>query len=83
MDIPILAQNLSTLLAPFLPYLLRAGEKAAEEAGKRIGTDAWEKVKSLWARLSPKVEVSPILLEAVQNVASTPADPDAAIVLRY
>jgi hypothetical protein len=47
MDIPALAQDLTTLLGPFLPYLLKAGENAAEETGKQISTEAWERVKHL------------------------------------
>lgn len=37
MDIIALAQELSTFLTPFLPYLLKIGEKASEEAGKKLG----------------------------------------------
>lgn len=40
MDIPTIAHNLTTFLIPFLPYLLKAGEKAAEEAGKKLGEAA-------------------------------------------
>ncbi len=34
MDVTTLAKDLAVFLTPFLPYLLKAGEKAAEEAGK-------------------------------------------------
>jgi len=37
--------------------MLKASEKAAEEAGKKMGADAWEAVKALWAKLRPKVEI--------------------------
>jgi hypothetical protein len=33
MDVTTLAKDLAVFLIPFLPYLLKAGEKAAEEAG--------------------------------------------------
>jgi hypothetical protein len=59
MDIPTVVQDLTTFLVPFLPYLLKAGEKAAEEAGKHIGTDAWERVKHPWARLHLKGRPTP------------------------
>lgn len=32
-----LAQSITPFLAPFLPYLFKMGEKAAEEAGKKLG----------------------------------------------
>ena len=37
MDVTTLAKNLVVFLTPFLPYLLKAGEKAAEETGKKLG----------------------------------------------
>jgi hypothetical protein len=83
MDIPALAQDLTTLLIPFLPYLLKAGEKAAEEAGKHIGADTWDKVKNLWAKLYPKMEANSALREAAQDMVNTTDDPDAAVVLRF
>ena len=83
MDPQALAQVLTSVLAPVLPYLLKAGEKAAEEAGKRIAADTWEQAKALWARLRPKVEAKPAAQEAVLEVAANPQDDDALAVLRW
>ena len=44
-----IARQIVQFLAPFLPYLLKAGEKAAEEAGRRLGAAAWEQAQALWA----------------------------------
>jgi hypothetical protein len=77
-----LATTLAALLAPALPHLLKSGEKVAEEAGKVIGTQAWEQVKVLWERLRPKVEQRPAAKEAVDEVAHAPADEDAVAALR-
>jgi len=55
MDVSQLAQVVTTFLTPFLPYLLKVGAKAAEEAGKKFGADAWEQAKALWGKLRPKV----------------------------
>ncbi|QSJ18549.1 hypothetical protein JYQ62_07180 [Nostoc sp. UHCC 0702] len=87
MDVSIL----TTFLAPFLPYLLKAGEKAIEEAGKKLGEkfggDTWERAKSLWAKLSPKVESDPGTKALVQNVANAleknPADEIAKSTLQF
>jgi len=73
---------LTKLLAPFLPYLLKLGDKAAEEAAKKLGGDAWEKVKAIWAKLHPKVEAKPSASEAVLDVAQAPDDEDAIATLR-
>ena len=50
-------------LVPLLPYLLKAGEKAAEETGKAVGSQSLEWAKSIWSKLQRKVEAKPIALE--------------------
>ena len=67
MALQTLSQQLVTFLAPFLPYLLKMGEQAAEEAGKKLGAEAWEGAKALWAKLKPKVEAKPAAREAAQT----------------
>lgn len=73
---------LTKFLSPFLPYLLKLGDKAAEEAAKKLGGDAWEKVKAVWAKLRPKVEAKPSASEALIDVAEAPDDEDAIAALR-
>lgn len=82
MDPMILAGDLVDFLSPFFPYLVKVGEKAAEEAGKKLGVSAWERAKTLWSKLRPKVEAKIAAREAVQDVAKTPNDEDARTVLR-
>lgn len=74
--------QLTSFLAPFLPYLLKIGEQAAEETGKKLGAEAWEKAKALWGKLRPKVQASPAAQEAVQDAAANPDNPDAQAALR-
>ena len=66
---------LTAFLSPFLPALMRAGESAVEAAATRVGGEALEHAKSLWARLRPKVEGRPAAAEAASKVADTPDDP--------
>lgn len=73
---------LTKFLSPFLPYLLKLGDKAAEEAAKKLGGDAWEKVKVIWAKLRPQVEAKQSVQEAIIDVAETPDDEDAIAALR-
>jgi hypothetical protein len=82
MDVTMLANNLAVLPAPLLPYLLKAGEKAAEEAGKKLGGDAWDRAKGLWAKLRPKVKAKLPVQKAVQDAAATPNDEDIQAALR-
>lgn len=60
-----LAQKISAFLLPLLPYLLKVGDKAAEEVGKKIGGEGWERAKALWEKLRRK--------KAVEQVAQTAA----------
>jgi hypothetical protein len=71
-DYATLAIGVSTFLAPFLPYLVKGGEEAAKEAGKKFGAAAWERAQGLWGRLSPAVETRPAAREAVQDASTTP-----------
>ena len=82
MDIVALAGSLTTVLAPLLPYLLKAGEKAAEETGKTVAGQSLEWAKSIWSKLKPKVEAKPGALEAAQDVAQAPEDEDLQATLR-
>ena len=60
-----LAQKISAFLLPLLPYLLKVRDKAAEEVGKKIGGEGWERAKALWEKLRRK--------KAVEQVAQTAA----------
>ena len=53
-----LAQTVTNFLEPFLPYLIIGTKKAAEEAGKKVGSDVWEKGKNLWGNCIPKKNLS-------------------------
>jgi hypothetical protein len=70
MDIAALASSVTTALVPLLPYLLKAGEKAAEETGKPVAGQGWEWAKSLWTKLKPKFETNPAALIAAQTLAA-------------
>ena len=82
MDISLLAQSVTALLTPYLPYLVKPGEKALEEISKKVGGEAWEGAKALWAKLWPKVEAKPAALEAAHDLAQAPDDADAQATLR-
>jgi hypothetical protein len=66
--------TLTAFLAPFLPYVLKTGERFASEAATRFGEEAWVQARRLWDRLRPKVEEEPLARAAVEGVASAPDD---------
>jgi hypothetical protein len=82
MDISSLASSLTTVLGPLLPYLLKAGEKVADETTNAVADQGLEWAKSIWAKLEPKVEAKEAALEAAQDVADAPEDEEAQIALR-
>lgn len=82
MDIVILTQALVALLAPLLPFLIKAGEKAVEEVGKKIGESAWNLAKRIWLRLMPKINASPAAKEAVNDLVKNPKDADYLAAFR-
>ena len=59
------------------------GERAAEEAGRRLGTEAWEGARALWGKLRPKVEAKPAAQEAVQDLAANPQNEKAQTALQW
>ena len=65
---------LVTFLAPFLPYLLKAGESAATAAAQALGEGAWKRASSVWKKLWPRVEPKEAAREAVTDLAGRPDD---------
>ena len=82
MDIQLLADTLTIFLRPALPFLLKAGEKASEEAGKKLGTGVWDQAKQIWGKLRPAVDCEPMAKGASLQAADSPDDDDAQAALR-
>ena len=82
MGIATMYEELIKFLAPFLPFLMNAGNKVFDGMNTKAGEDAWDKSKAVWAKLKPKIETKPAALEAAEDVASSPNDKDLQIVLR-
>jgi hypothetical protein len=61
-------------LAPFLPYLVNAGRRAAEDAIEGLGAHAWEYAQTLWGKLHPGLAKRPAADEAVRDAAADPND---------
>ncbi|MEM6399042.1 MAG: hypothetical protein AAF757_02260 [Cyanobacteria bacterium P01_D01_bin.116] len=78
MDINLLVR----ILAPCLPFLMTFSNKAAEGASQKVGEDIWNKVKTIWGKLQPKVKAKEAAQEAARDVAKNPEDEDSQAALR-
>jgi hypothetical protein len=78
MDIAVL----TAFLSPFLPFLIKLGEKAAETAAEKFGDDAWSKAKAIWSKLQPKVEAKEDAKVAAEQVAAKPESDARKAVLQ-
>ena len=72
MDYLQIATTATTLLVPLLSYLIRGGEKAAEEAGKKLGTAAWDKTKALYEAIRGKLAGDAYAKETLKRAAEKP-----------
>ena len=66
--------ELTKTLAPFIPYLVQAGQSFGDEAATRFGAEAWAHVQVIWARLAERLAGKPAAKEAVDDVANRPED---------
>jgi hypothetical protein len=77
---------LTAFISPFLPFLVKLGDKATAKATETIsgkfGEAAWTKAQAIWERLSPKVEGKESAKEAVIDVANNPEDQELRVVLK-
>ncbi|HEV7668570.1 MAG TPA: SUMF1/EgtB/PvdO family nonheme iron enzyme [Thermoanaerobaculia bacterium] len=72
MELAPLAEQVVAALAPALPFLLDKGATAADAAIKEMGKDAWEKAKSVWARLRGKIAKDEDAEKATEKLALDP-----------
>jgi hypothetical protein len=82
---PETAQTAATTvaaLAPFLPYLVKAGEKAAEKAGEVVFDTAKVKVGEIWRRISEHFKGNPKVETALKAVEVDPDNETARSQLR-
>ncbi len=83
MDSSTLAKDLVAFLIPFIPYLIKAGEKTSEEIGKRLGVQSWERAKKIWELMYPKIKSSQSANDSLTEIINNPGDSDAEASLRF
>jgi hypothetical protein len=74
--------ELTRLLTPALPLLVKGGEKLAEMTSEKLGGVAPELIKQIWVRLRRAIADRPAAQEAVQDLAAAPDDEDFHAALR-
>jgi hypothetical protein len=75
-------ETLMKVVVPALPFLYNARDKAIDGALKKMGEDSWGLAKGVWAKLWPQVEVSPLVIAAIDGVLVEPDDADRQVVLK-
>jgi hypothetical protein len=83
LDVTLLAKDITTLLVPAIPFLLKGGEKAFEEASKKIGGDTWELAKSTWEKLISLSKSNDEVGKAAGEIVNNPSDQDAQAALPF
>jgi hypothetical protein len=82
MDIATITSELMPALHQALPYLLKMGGKAAEEASKNIGADSWTFAKKLWGKLFPAAGQDPGVMTSMNEAAAEPDNGDRKDLLQ-
>lgn len=74
-----LAERVIDFIEPAIPYLIIGTKRAAEKAGKKLGSEIWKRMKELWEKLCS--EDCPELEIAARDVSVAPSDPEVKQVL--
>jgi hypothetical protein len=82
MDIAQLADAVAQMLAPALPALVQGGQTLITDAAKDLGTEAWERIKTLWGKLHGRGEQASAVTNAARDLNNAPKDPDALAAFR-
>jgi hypothetical protein len=81
MDWQQVATTAAALLTPLLPYLVKAGEGASTEIGKKIGVAAWEKIKALYETVREKFTGDAYAEETLKRATEKPESEDRRAAL--
>ena len=77
-----LATQVASLLAPFLPQLVKTGQALAEGVVDQVAKQKGDVAQALWDRLFPKMAETPATDTAVRDAAANPEDTDYQAALR-
>jgi len=85
LDASQLAKELSPMLIPLLPYLVKgmkiSGQELAKALGKKIGEKIPDAIVDLWNKLDQKFKNKPGAFDVIQRAIDTPQDGRLATLL--
>jgi hypothetical protein len=64
----------ATVVAILIPYLVRAGQRAAGQVADQLGDAAARLAEALWNRLGPIIRERPTAIEALEDAVARPDD---------
>lgn len=78
LDASQLAKELSPILIPLLPYLVKglkiSGQELAKALGKKVGEEIPDAIADLWKKLDPKFRNKPGAYDVIQKAIDAPQD---------
>lgn len=85
LDATQLAKELSPMLIPLLPYLVKglkiSGEELAKALGKKVGEEMPNALSELWRKLDAKFRNKPGAYDVIQKAIELPRDSRMATLL--
>ena len=85
MDFQLIATAVTTILAPFTPFLLEAGKNAkkklAEKLGETSGEVTWQKAQELWKKITSRFGNDQKIKGAALMISAEPENENSQKIL--
>ncbi len=81
-DISVVAETVTNLIAPALPFLTSAAADAASDGAKALTKEVWQRARQVWAALGKDQQSAGDLERAARVLSAMPDDKDALAGLR-
>jgi len=86
-DFALIAQQISAVITPFLPYLLKGakvlGEKVIEGFGESAGEESWRKASQIWGRIQKHIEKQSEIKTNLEEVTKKHNDPRLETIVSW
>ena len=86
-EIAALAQQLSPIITPYLPHLLKGaktlGKEALEKLGEKASEAGWNLAYKVWEKLDPIVKSKQEVADRLNEAAEKPDDPRSETLVSW